>query len=114
MSVQKYKAFIRFFGLDGKKYASTIEDGYLIACRRKAKQYVMKAVEDGKYDGGFILVRYPSMGGFEQFVEVEQWAFATIEKEGFIMPKIWRSDIETVRKMEKGEDAQSEVKDGSN
>ena len=100
MSIFEYNAFIRFFGVDGKTYSYRVEDAYLVACRRGAKLYVRKAVQDGNYAGGFIRIRYPSLGK-EFFVEVEQWVFEVIDKDGYRMPKISRSDVETVEKMEK-------------
>lgn len=109
MSLQRYTAFIRFFGRNGHKYSYSVTDGYLVACRRAAKEYVQKAVQVGDYDGGYIVIRLPAPAGALDALEVEQWAFAPIEKDGFLFAKVWRSDIETCRKMETGEKAQSEV-----
>lgn len=103
MTLQQYTAFIRFFGCDGRKYAMTMKDGFQISLRKKAKLYVQKAVESGTYDGGYILIRLPSVGDASIVQEVEQWAFSCLEKEGFYFAHLWQSDIETVRKMELGE-----------
>lgn len=110
MSLKQYNAFIRFFGVDGRRYNYTVTAGYLPACRREAKLYVQKAFQYEQYDGGYIVIRLPAPSGSLDAVEVEQWAFTSIEHDGHIFAKIWRSDIETCRMMEKGESVQSEGK----
>lgn len=103
MTLQQYTAFIRLFGCDGRKYVMEMRDAYQIALRKKAKLYVQKAVERGEYDGGYILIRLPSIGNASIVQEVEQWAFSVLYKEGFYFAHLWASDIETVKKMETGE-----------
>lgn len=100
MELPLFKAFIRLFGNDGKKYVMEMKDGYQIALRKKARLYVQKASEGGLYDGGYILIRQIKDGGF---VELEQWAFSVLYKEGFYFAHLWGSDIETIKKMELGE-----------
>lgn len=102
--MERYKSTVRFFGKDGKKYAYHITDGDLVACRRSSKLYVQKACESGLYEGGYILIRLPSALELMDDIEVEQWAFATLEKEGLYFAKIWRSDLDTLKRMELGQE----------
>ena len=103
MTLQQYTAFIRLFGCNGRKYVMEMKDGFQIALRKKAKLYVQKAVERGEYDGGYILIRLPSVGDASIVQEVEQWCFSCLERDGFYFAHLWQSDIETVKRMELGE-----------
>lgn len=103
MTLQQYSAFIRLFGCNGRKYVMEMKDAFQIALRKKAKLYVQKALERGEYDGGYILIRLPSLDNASIVQEVEQWCFSCLEKEGFYFAHLWQSDIDTVRKMELGE-----------
>lgn len=98
-----FKAFIRLYGCDGKKYYMEFEGDYQINVRKRARLYAQKASEYGVYEGGYILIRQITNKALNEFIELEQFVFCVINKDGFYFAHIWKSDLDTTKKMELGE-----------